>query len=255
METVPYSLKNYVLSPKTKCYPCFPDTPCEFYKCHGDIPYQVLQESIIQLIENNTISKENFISKVSPFHMNSVNIHETSVNTVGHIVLQNVLDEYQSEKEVFQNFYRTIWSYSFSEVDVNCPLPNISESTTNNLKRLSDTVTHLFELSEFGKKYSRYILEEVSKKSPEISKIKDYSKKIDEVDRLLDVLVEANNLIAPIVDYGVVAKSNLQGNNLVTLTESSFYVYQEMSNAASIIHEFLSKLSLTNIQNAPGKSL
>ena len=255
VETVPYSLNNYVLSPKTKCYPCFPDTPCEFYKCHGDIPYQVLQESIIQLIENNTISKEDFISKVSPFHMNSVNIHETSVNSVGHITLENVLDEYQSEKEVFQSFYRTIWSYSFSEVDVNCPLPNISESTATNLKRLSDTVTHLFELSEFGKKYSRYILEEVSKKSPEISKIKDYSKKIDEVDRLLDVLIEANSLIAPIVDYGVVAKSNLQGNNLVTLTESSFYVYQEMSNAASIVHEFLSKLSLTNIQNAPRKSL
>lgn len=256
METAPYSINNYILSSKTKCYPCFPDTPCEFYKCHGDIPYQVLQEVISQLLISNKVEKEQFLKRVSPFHMNSVNISKTTVNKVGHLTLSDVLDEYQTERDVFRDFYRTIWSYAFSEVDVISPLPNISEATASSLGKQAQTVVHLFELAEFGKKYSRYILEEISKKAPEINKIKDYSKKIDEVDRLLDVLVEANELIAPIVDYGVVAKSNLSGNNLVSLTESSFYVYQEMSNAASIIHEFLTKLNLTNTnQQTPRKSL
>ncbi len=251
LETAPYAINNYVLSPKTSCFPCFPKTKCEFYKCHGDIPYQALVGTINGLLKSNMIDIETFTKEVTPFHLSSVSLNKTSVNRSGQLIFENALEDYIDIKELFQSFYRTIWSYTFSEVDVEINNLNMSDSTKSLVSAHAQTVAHIFELSEFGKKYSRYILEEISNKTPDISKIKGFSKKIDEVDRLLDVLIETSPYIAPIVDYGVVAKSNLYGDNLVQLTESSFYIYQEMANCASIIYEFLSKLNL--VKEAPNQ--
>lgn len=244
LETAPYAINNIVLAPKTSCYPCFPNTKCEFYKCHGDIPYQALQGVVNQLLKSNNFNKKEFVTEVSPFHLNSVSINKTTVNNVGQLIFENLLDDFQTAKDVFIEFYRTIWSYTFSEVDIEVAPLNINQQTKAVLSSQAQTIAHIYELTEFGKKYSRYILEEISNKTPDITKIKSFSKKIDEIDRLLDVLTETSPYIAPIIDYGTVAKSNLHGDNLVQLTESSFYIYQEMANCASIIYEFLTKLDL-----------
>jgi ADP-heptose:LPS heptosyltransferase len=249
-ETAPYALNNYVLSPKTKCFPCFPDTKCDFYQCHADIPYQAVINMANQLLNANTIDKNRLQKDVSAFHLNSINIDKTTVNKVGQLTFTNILEDEKSAKQIFKDFYQIIWSYCFSEIDLNLEIPKFSRETTAMLKTSVKSVETLYELSEFGKKYTRYILEEISNNSPNLVLIKEHSTKIDEIDRLLDVLSEANPLLSPAIDFAKVAKNNLHGDNIVKMTESAFYVYQEISSVASIIYDFMNSLGVIETESA-----
>ena len=113
--------------------------------------------------------------------------------------------------------------------------------------------SHLFELSEFGKKYSQYILEEISSKTPSIHKIKDYSKKIDEIDHLQGLVLKTSPNLAPIVDYFAIRKGNLFGDNVVTLTESSYYAFLECSNLCSALFELIEN-TISEHKNFTGKA-
>jgi len=243
-ETATYALNNYVLSPKTKCYPCFPDTKCDFFQCHADIPYQAVISMTNQLLQSNTIDTEKLKKEVNAFHLSSINVNKTTVNKVGQLTFNNVLEDELSAKEIFRQFYQIIWSYCFSEVDLNLETPKFSRETSALLSANVESIETLYEISEFGKKYSRYILEEISNNAPNLTLIKEHSQKIDEIDRLLDVLSEANPLLSPIIDYAKVAKNNLHGDNIVKMTESAFYVYQEVSSVASIIYDFMNSLGV-----------
>ncbi|EQC43251.1 glycosyltransferase family 9 protein [Bacteriovorax sp. Seq25_V] len=243
-ETAPYSLNNYVLAPKTNCYPCFPDTKCSYFQCHADVPFHTAIAMSKQLLTANVIDIEKLRKDVTEFNLNSVDIYRTTTNNLGQLLLKNLLDENKSAKEVFRDFYNVIWSYSFSEVEPTINLPKLSKNATEALSMMPGAAENLYELAEFGKKYSRFILEEISNNSPNIQSIKNYSLKIDEIDRLLDVLITSYPLLSPIVDYAKVAKSNLSGTNIVEMTESAFYVYQEISTSSSIIYDFLNKLNI-----------
>lgn len=243
-ETTPYALGNYVLSPKTNCFPCFPDTKCDYFQCHADIPYQTLISVANQLMASNTIDPERLRSEVTTFNLNSVNIHKTTVNKAGQLLLESIIDENKSAKEIYRDFYNMIWSFTFNEIDINLDTPKFGNQTAKVLAESAKSIETLYELAEFGKKYTRYILEEISNNSPNIQSIKDYSKKVDEIDRLFDVLSGSAPLLSPVIDYGKVAKSNLHGDNIVKLSESAFYVYQEISNCASVLYDFLNSLGL-----------
>jgi hypothetical protein len=98
---------------------------------------------------------------------------------------------------------------------------------------------HLYELSEFGQKYSRFILEEISSATPSIAKIKEFSKKIDEIDHLQAMVQKTSPYLAPIIDYFTVRKGNLYGENIVKLTESSYYCFEENAHLSSVMYELI----------------
>ena len=60
IETNPYGEGNYNIIPKTKCFPCFPSSECDNFKCHLDIPTKIVASSITCLIEDGFISEENY---------------------------------------------------------------------------------------------------------------------------------------------------------------------------------------------------
>jgi len=98
---------------------------------------------------------------------------------------------------------------------------------------------NLYELCEFGKKYSQYILEEISSKATDITKIKSYSSKIDEIDQLQTLVKSTFPLLSPIIDYFTLVKSNLAGENIVELTESSYLAFQDNANFCRIMYELI----------------
>lgn len=241
-ETSSYTQNSYVVSPTTNCYPCFPNDNCSMYQCQTDVPYQTVSAMINQLLFSNTINIESLRTKVTDLNLAKVNIFQTTSNNLGQLVLKNILRTEKSAKEVFRDFYNVIWSYSFTQLEPQLNIPQISSSTRTALESLKKPVENLYELSEFGKKYSRFIIEEISNNTPNVKSIKSYSLKIDEIDRLMDILSTASPILSPVVDYAKVAKSNLYGGNIVELTESAFYVYQEISNTTSILYDFLNKI-------------
>lgn len=241
LETAPYSANNYILSPKTKCYPCFPDQECNFYQCHSDIPYQVVNFCIDKLVKGQEINEKELVSEASHFLTSSVDIFKTEFSTQGLLTLNPVISSGLNSKEAIRGFYRLGWLFNLSEIEEGADFPALTANCQNELKTDLSGIKHAFELCEFGKKYSRYILEEISSATPSLEQIKAHSEKIDEIDGLLTIVKNTFPRLAPIVDYLIVAKGNLFGNNIVQLSESAFLTYNEGANLFSVIYDLIEK--------------
>lgn len=245
-ETTPYALDNYNLAPATACAPCFPKDECKDFKCHNDVPYNITHQCIGQLLKSNHINIQELHNTCSTLSLNKVKLYKSDMIDNGDVIIKELLHKDQDAKEVMRTFYHIAWSSIINEVNVAMDIPVINREAKAQLSAHVKGIETLYELSEFGKKYSRYIIEEVSKNTPSIEEIKKFSAKIDEVDRLTDFIVSSYPLLAPVIDFSKVAKNNLAGHNIVKLSESAFYIYNEVSIFCSVLYEFFEKCSLIN---------
>lgn len=237
-ETTPYHSNAYNLAPRTKCFPCFPSDACSYNQCHHDIPYQIVSASIKQLLEQKEISSDWIKANVSSFHMSSVNFYKAKI-VKGSLHLDSLIDNHQDSTDIFRSLYRVAWSFVVNDTEENLPFPKLNNNSHRDLLAALTGLQHLFELSEFGKKYSRFILEEISSQTPSINRIKEYSKKIDEIDQLQALVQKTSPQLAPVIDYLAVRKANLYGDSVVKLTESSYYAFEECGNLCSILFELI----------------
>lgn len=237
-ETTPYQANAYNLAPRTKCFPCFPSDDCAYTQCHHDIPYQLVSNIIKQLSSGGDIDSEWIKNANSSFHLSSVNFYRSRFQN-GYFTLDSLIDAHLDINDIFRTLYKITWSFVLSDTEDNHAFPKLTPATHRDLLDAMTGLQHLFELSEFGQKYSRYILEEISSSTPSISKIKEFSKKIDEIDHLQAMVQKTSPYLAPIIDYFAVRKGNLFGDNIVKLTESSYYVFEESAHLSSIMYELI----------------
>ncbi len=241
IETTPYGAGNYVLAPRTKCFPCFANETCEFHQCHADIPYQVVCSAILEIVKNNKISEEFLIKNNSMFYLGSLDLWRTDFSSAGLLTLRPILQKELKTEDLMRLFYRVIWLYSLANEEEKNVIPSLSKNNFNELEQSKQGIQHLYELAEFGKKYSKYILQELAQKTVSLGKIRDLSYKIDEIDRLQNLTKKSYPMLAPIIDYFSLVKSTLQGKNLVELTESSFLAYNDCSVFSQTLHELTEK--------------
>lgn len=237
-ETTPYQVNAYNLAPRTKCFPCFPSDPCAYTQCHHDIPYQLVSNVIKQLMSGNEVDAEWIKNSNSGFHVSSVNFYRSRFQN-GMFTLDSLIDGHLDIADIFRTFYKITWSFVINNFEDNYPFPKLTPNSHRDLLDALTGLQHLFELSEFGQKYSRYILEEISSTTPSISKIKEFSKKIDEIDQLQEMVQKTSPYLAPIIDYFKVRKGNLFGDNIVKLTESSYYCFEENAHLSSVMYELI----------------
>ncbi|NOT79444.1 MAG: glycosyltransferase family 9 protein [Bacteriovoracaceae bacterium] len=251
-ETTPYQSNAITLSPRTKCFPCFPSDSCAYTQCHHDIPYQIVNNIIKNLLEDGVVDKEWIQKSNSNFHLSSVNIYKSHFQNE-YFNLENLSDGSSEIQDLFRTFYKITWSFVLGDLEDNFPFPKLTPSTHKELLDALNGLQHLFELSEFGQKYSKYILEEISSQTPSIIKIKEFSKKIDEIDNLQVMVLKTAPLLGPIVDYAKVRKGNLFGDNIVKLTESSYYCFEESAQITRIMYELLQN-TIAEYKISQGKS-
>ena len=237
-ETTPYNLNAYNIAPRTKCFPCFPTDECVYTQCHHDIPYQLVGNLIKQLMSGEDIDADWIKNSNSSFHLSSVNIYRTRFHN-NQLTLDSLISDQQDSADIFRTLYRVTWSFLMNNVEEVFPFPKLTPTSHRDLLDAMTGLQHLFELSEFGQKYSRYILEEISSATPSITKIKEYSKKIDEIDHLQAMVQKTSPFLAPIIDYFTVRKGNLFGENIVKLTDSSYYCFEENAQLTSIMYELI----------------
>lgn len=240
-ETTPYGNNNLVLSPRAKCFPCFPQQSCDQYICHSDIPYQVVTNFAGLIIDKKDLGKE--ITKANnPFLTGSCRIHLTKFHPKSHLLDFDELDTKPGNTaDILRPLYRMTWALLLGEMEESRDFPTLSKDAHSKLLNILDGLKHISDLSEFGKKYSLGIVEEVAKESPSLSKIKANSQKIDEIDNLLSVVKNSHPSLAPIIDYFNLARANLAGGNVVEIAQNSFFVYQDSALASGIMNELIEK--------------
>jgi ADP-heptose:LPS heptosyltransferase len=248
VETIPYGENSYILSPRTNCYPCFPDTSCSNFQCHNDISYQATSTILNAFVKKGAIDSSDIKNLVSPFHMNSLNVYKGSFATSGWLYLKNLSVNEPQIKSLIQMFLRVSFSFKLEDKEEMFPLPRLNHTTHNRLVLISDGVRQLFELCEFGKKYSRYILSELTKPNPSVDFIKEQSQKIEEIDKLMDLIKQTYSELSPVIEYYQVTKSNLFGKSLVQITESSYLVYDDNAVLCSLMFELI-EASIKNYED------
>tara|TARA_R110000868_G_scaffold55424_6_gene172334 strand:- start:7981 stop:9660 length:1680 start_codon:yes stop_codon:yes gene_type:complete len=240
-ETTPYGVDNVVLSPRTKCFPCFPQDRCDQYICHSDIPYQLVTE-----FAQTMLSGDNLISqlkkRVNPFLTGSCHMHVSHQHSKSMLLDFTEIDEKPGRlSDIMRPFYRMTWALLIGEMEENRTFPTLSRDAHASLLKLMEGINYLYELAEFGKKYSLSIVEEVAKQSPSLSKIKATSQKVDEIDRLAELVKSSHPALAPIVDFYGLMRANLPGGNVVEIAQHSFFVYQDTALACSVLNELIEK--------------
>lgn len=240
-ETTPYGANNIVLAPRTKCFPCFPQEKCDLYMCHSDIPYQLVTDIAESMYRDVDLRKE-LKNKFNPFLTGSCQIHLTSFNPRSGLVDFEELDSKPgSLAQNMRMFYRMMWAFTLGEMDEHHGFPTLSREAHASLLNIMEGLGYLYELSEFGKKYSLAIVEEVAKPSPSLSKIKATTTKIDEIDRLASLVKRSHPTLAPVIDFYGLVRANLPGGNIVEIAQHSFFIYQDSALAASVLNELMEK--------------
>lgn len=241
IETVPWGSENYVLSPRTQCFPCFPTDKCADFKCHSDIPYQVVLECTKQLLDKQTVDLKKLEQNVSCFHLEGTLIQCSSISNVGYLQLKTIGESKPTLRELMHQFYRILWLYTFEHAEESNSFPQLSAANYDLLLKSLKGLEHAYELTEFGKKYSKYILIELAKDSPSLQDLKAHSKKIDEVEQLLTVIKDNYPALSPIINFYQIARRNLGGENIVQMTEQSYLNFEEQSTSCGVLFELIEK--------------
>jgi len=238
LETAPYGINTFVVSPRTKCFPCFPKTECSFFQCHADLSYQAVTEIIRGFVTEDDINFAKLKENVSPFHLDSLTISRMGPSNIGWYAQERLDGEY-SLQEALKDIFRVAFLYKTEEIEENLDLPKITKTIAKELTHIQSGVEQLFQLCEFGKKYSKDIIFELAKDDPKIAEVKRLGDKIQEVDQLMELLLNAYPNLRPAVDFYKVKKSNLHGDNVVEISESSYLVYNDQGVLCSLLYDLI----------------
>ena len=250
-ETAPYGTSNYNIAPRISCFPCFFEDQCETLPCHQDISYNILSAVIDLLIKDQDVCFEGLKDKVPIIFLDKVDLYRSHIDNDFGMFLINCLHDEGTIIDIFRNFYRVLWSFVLADQELTLPFPELSHKKFCLLENYGIGLNHLIELNKFGRTYSRYIIEEIESKTPDITKIKKYSNKLLEVDQLSMRLKEVYPHLSPLIDYYQVSKANVPGTTIKAMTEFSLIIYHEALGAAEVLLEFITATLKNSKHNTP----
>ncbi|MAX66471.1 MAG: glycosyltransferase family 9 protein [Bacteriovoracaceae bacterium] len=239
-ETSSYSAHTINIVPKNKCFPCKVETSCELLPCHGSINYQVVSTIASAMFKDVPINTKFLKSHLTPMHLNTAKIFQSDYDANG-LTLNELSSDYKNTQDVFKAYYKIIWLYYLRSTETNAELPEITKDTAQELYRYLGGVHYLFELYNFGVKYSNKIIDCTDKKETDLEEIQDYINKLGEIDQLCHITKKAYPLLQGLVDYFYVNKANALGNNLKEITQNNLLNYYDASNLAAVINDFIEK--------------
>ncbi len=238
-EIVPYGDKNLILAPNTKCFPCFPDESCPGLECHSSISFHAVP-AVIRYILNGH-DKAQLSTRETALALTGARLYQSSFNKDFQLELRSLTDETVDIKGSYLKFYQIAWSFFYNSIELQMGYPKVSDQTVAVLERDMQALQSVYELCTFGMKYCGYILKEIASDNPSIKELKSISVKIDEIDQLVATVGRTYPNLTPVCNTLKIQKSNLDGSNLVEMTESSYKVYQKVSQLSSILYELVNK--------------
>ena len=239
-ETTPYSDKVINIIPKNDCFPCSLQKKCELLPCHSSINHQLVSTLGAQILKGEEVTGEFLKEKLTPFHLGSCLIYSTSFDENG-LQYHDLLNDYKTARSVFMDYYKIIWQYYLRDCETNTTLPQISPITAKHLHQYLDGTNYLFEIYNFGSKYSNKLTSAVSSPKLDMNEVQEYITKLNEVDELSTVTKNSYPLLKGFVDYFYVNKANASGDNLVDISKSNLLNYYDASNLVAALSDFIEK--------------
>lgn len=239
-ETTPFGVGNIVIHPKTKCYPCFTSTKCDYYQCHTDIPYQLVSDIVEIITSDSKLSEEDLINRLSRMSYRSADVLKSFKDEKsGFLRFIPLVEKEQNILQVLKSIYRICWLFFLWDKEEQTDVPMLEDGPRNYLENLLVPLRGLIDLGTFGKQYSISIAEISQKEEIDIDAISALSAKIDEIDKMMHGLRAAYNGLSSMVDYFNFEKSNLKGIGLFEVSKNSAFSYHEFTLFCSAFLDLL----------------
>ncbi len=229
-ETTPYGNHNFNLKLKEQS---------------KDLPYQVVMSCINQILDYKDIDYQRLREEVSLKHLRTTYIYQTQFSNTGFLDLKEI-QGHETTQSAFRTIYKILWAYYIEGAEENCSPPKLTRKYINQLKNYIPAFEQLFELIDFGKKYSLYIFNELDKASPNMDELRMNSDKLTEIDNLQIYLRNNYPYLGPLVDFFTVKKANLPGNTVDEIAAHSVLTYDDYSNLISALYELLGNVIKAN---------
>lgn len=239
-ETTPYSDKVVNVAPKNKCYPCQVSDACELLPCHSSISYQVISVIANGLIDQKVINKEFLLQELTSFQLNTIKVYTSSYSDDG-INLKEISENYATPTDVFKNYFKIIWLYYLRGIETQSKLPQITYETAKELNNYTKGINYLYELYNFGVKYSNMIIESSEAENIDLEEIQKVISKIGEIDELCSITKKNYPLLKGLVDFFYVNKANAPGNNLIEISKHNLLNYYDASNLVAVLSDFIDR--------------
>lgn len=238
-ETSPYDVDSINLAPKVNCFPCFPDTKCDYFICHNDIPVGAITASAKILLEEKEFSFDFYQEHANSILLDKVRIYRSrQVRNLG-AYLQTLPGIECEIDDLFKSFYSLLWNLALNDADHKLELPHISEAVRQRCQEYLHGLEQLFELADFGKKYSQYISEESQSATPNLKKIRQYSDRLLEIDELYALITRNHPLLAPLTHFFRVKKGAIKSSSLNEMAVMNFRVFEDLKNYAQVLYELI----------------
>lgn len=238
-ETTPYNNNIINVAPKIGCFPCTVAYDCEILPCHSKLSYQPIVAISNLLLNNTEVTESELAENIPSFHLNNLFIYKSRIDEDHGLILDELTENYQTVESTFKLFYRVLWSFYFKNKEFPNTLPLISEDTAYQLRNYLSGVNNLFELYNFGINFANGIITEAESDNPDINEIQHLSAKLEEIDQLTILNKTHFPHLAPFIDYFVVAKSNVEGKNIIEMANNTLVLLHNASNLTAVLFEFV----------------
>ncbi|MBT6325292.1 MAG: hypothetical protein HOJ35_04945 [Bdellovibrionales bacterium] len=221
-DEIPYSNQCLMISPKTpinvddinsqsvlKAIKCFSFTGLEY-----EIPGQSLSRENIYFPIFTNLSYLKLINATHDRYINDINT-------------------------AWSTLYRIIWLYIIDSSEEKLSVQSFSEDVQQNFKDGIQGIELLHELFEFGKTYSKEIINLFQDSNSNMTSISLLSKKIDEIEILMDNLRGKYNFLSPVVDYYNANKTKLNNKNLTSMMQINYLNFEDVSLITSSLFDLI----------------
>lgn len=237
-ETTPYNPNVLNLASTRKCFPCQPTTSCQLLPCHNDLSVQAVHKVVQMIVDGEQLNSESLKKNISPFEIDKLivcanHFTENSLEVIEISASQPTLSLY------FKNIYKMIWSYYLRGDEIDTPHLDLSNDDLGSLFNLLSGIENLFELYNFGMKFSKQISDEKSPSKANISKIQAQVDKLTEIDNLIGLTKNTYPKLAPIIDYFTVIKANSMSENIFDIAQDNLLAYYEAQSITKIVYDLV----------------
>lgn len=239
-ETSAYHENLINISPKNSCFPCKIATECELLPCHNSINYQTVSSIASGMMNQINIDKDFLQENLTAFQLDSVKIHKTQLTDNG-LELKEISNNHHSAADVFKEYYKIIWQYYLREAEVESKIPDITPETAQKLSNYLDGTNYLYELYNFGVKYSNRLISECESTHPNTEIIKENISKLSEIDELCAVTKSTYPLLTDLIDFFYVNKANSPGDSILDISKHNLLTYYDASNLVAVLNDFIDK--------------
>lgn len=239
-ETTAYNENVINIAPRNKCYPCKLQEKCDLLPCHNSISFQSIAAIGLGLIKKEEINYEFLKSNISPFQLDSIAVYKSEY--AGHgLDLVEISSTFDTTKDVFKSYYKIIWQLYLRDEEINTPLPDVTKETADHLQHYQEGLNNLFDLYNFGVKFSNRIITECALDKPKPAVIKESIEKLTEIDQLCNTTKKSYPHLAGLVDYFFVHKANSEGDDILGVAQAHLLAYYDASNLVAVLNDFVAK--------------